>query len=149
MSSKNPIFKEPFTVEEIDSKGKFFSKVSRIEAKNESFNLDLKIDINIDLYTMKKGQNYSVALATSLKKDGGEATGLYDAEELEKGNLIEEYDQADYVMFGKIYKIEEVKKDTMAVYASYGGLLMRLEGDAALLKVIPYDSRIYVLISKI
>lgn len=37
----------------------------------------------------------------------------------------------------------------MAVYASYGGLLMRLEGDAALLKVIPYDSRIYVLISKI
>lgn len=70
MSSKNPIFKEPFTVEEIDAKGKFFSRgtvnavrgylivllVSRIEAKNESFNLDLKIDINIDLYTMKKGQ---------------------------------------------------------------------------------------------
>ena len=44
-------------------------------------------------------------------------------------------DSFEYVMHGKIYRIEgdEIDKDgsgRLAAYVSYGGLLMRLQGDA-------------------
>lgn len=43
-------------------------------------------------------------------------------------------DQYDYVMYGKVFKVEISKADhgrepTMHIMASFGGLLMKLSGD--------------------
>lgn len=43
-------------------------------------------------------------------------------------------DSFEYVMFGKVYRIEgdesEASSSRLSAYVSYGGLLMRLQGDA-------------------
>ena len=43
-------------------------------------------------------------------------------------------DRYDYVMHGKIYKVDD-ERDKLNVYASYGGLLMLLRGDKTNLEV--------------
>lgn len=43
-------------------------------------------------------------------------------------------DRYDYVMYGKVYKVDE-ERDKYVVYASYGGLLMMLRGDKSNLEV--------------
>lgn len=47
-------------------------------------------------------------------------------------------DRFEYVMYGRVYKLEEEEKDKLAVYVSYGGLLMCLRGDARNLQVRPF-----------
>ncbi|GAA6070977.1 DNA-directed RNA polymerases I, II, and III subunit RPABC3, partial [Tachysurus ichikawai] len=63
-------------------------------------------------------------------------------------------DQFDYVMYGKAYKIEGDETSTeaatrLSAYVSYGGLLMRLQGDANNLHGFEVDSRVYLLMKKL
>ncbi len=63
-------------------------------------------------------------------------------------------DSFEYVMHGKIYRIEgdEVDKDgsgRLAAYVSYGGLLMRLQGDANNLHGFEVDHHVYLLMKKL
>lgn len=55
-------------------------------------------------------------------------------------------DDYDYVMFGTVYKFEESQdNDKMAVYISFGGLLMRLEGGYRSLSNLKQENA-YILI---
>jgi DNA-directed RNA polymerase I, II, and III subunit RPABC3 len=61
-------------------------------------------------------------------------------------------DEFEYVMYGLVYKY---KPDTGAgavrveVYASFGGLLMKVKGDPAKLAVLEVDSNLYLLMRKV
>jgi len=64
----------------------------------------------------------------------------------------------EYVMYGKIYRIEgddpgaggsSEAGSKLAAYASYGGLLMRLQGDANSLHGFEVDNHIYLLLKKV
>ncbi|XP_019358927.1 PREDICTED: DNA-directed RNA polymerases I, II, and III subunit RPABC3-like [Gavialis gangeticus] len=63
-------------------------------------------------------------------------------------------DQFEYVMYGKVYRIEGDETSTeaatrLSAYVSYGGLLMRLQGDANNLHGFEVDSRVYLLMKKL
>ena len=61
----------------------------------------------------------------------------------------------EYVMFGKTYRIEgddggsDAAPTRLSAYASYGGLLMRLQGDANNLHGFECDAHIYLLMKKL
>ena len=63
-------------------------------------------------------------------------------------------DSFEYVMHGKIYRIEgdDYNAETtgrLAAYVSYGGLLMRLQGDANNLHGFEMDHQVYLLMKKL
>ena len=51
-------------------------------------------------------------------------------------------------MHGKIYKTELDQKKTMNIYASFGGLLMKISGNEEQLKKFQNDVRVFFLIMK-
>lgn len=59
----------------------------------------------------------------------------------------------EYVMYGKIYRIEGDdpgnESSRLAAYASFGGLLMRLQGDANNLHGFEVDRNLYLLMKKV
>lgn len=60
----------------------------------------------------------------------------------------------EYVMYGKIYRIEGEETNAsetarLAAYASFGGLLMRLQGDANNLHGFEVDKNLYLLMKKV
>lgn len=63
-------------------------------------------------------------------------------------------DSFEYVMYGKIYRIEgdeahSEASSRLSAYVSYGGLLMRLQGDANNLHGFEVDQNIYLLMKKL
>uniref|UniRef100_UPI00358F5BFF DNA-directed RNA polymerases I, II, and III subunit RPABC3-like isoform X2 n=1 Tax=Myxine glutinosa TaxID=7769 RepID=UPI00358F5BFF len=63
-------------------------------------------------------------------------------------------DQFEYVMYGKVYRIEGDETSTdaatrLAAYVSFGGLLMRLQGDANNLHGLVPGSRLYLLLKRL
>jgi len=55
-------------------------------------------------------------------------------------------DDFEYVMYGKVYKYDEEKRSKVAVYVSFGGLLMALEGDFRHVQNIHVGQNVYMLI---
>lgn len=55
-------------------------------------------------------------------------------------------DKYEYVMHGRVYRCEHQKDTKVQVYASFGGLLMRLTGDQRHVANIEVDSRVFCLI---
>lgn len=59
----------------------------------------------------------------------------------------------EYVMYGKIYRLEGdeigAESSRVAAYASFGGLLMRLQGDANNLHGFEVDKNLYLLMKKV
>jgi hypothetical protein len=85
--------------------------VSRLYAKSNNYDMDLTLDYNIELFPLKKGDTFTLALASSLSR-GGPATSIDGSTEEDekdrpvwrpdgKGSrgLEEDY---DYVMYGKV-----------------------------------------------
>ena len=75
--------------------------------------------------------------------DGGET----EFDQSKKPSL---QDKFEYVMHGKVYKCEEDEQSNrLSIYMSFGGLLMRLKGDASNLLGIELDQHLYLLIRKV
>lgn len=59
----------------------------------------------------------------------------------------------EYVMYGKIYRIEndEASAETsrLTAYVSFGGLLMRIQGEANNLNGFEQDKNLYLLLKKV
>lgn len=146
--SQPKLFEDTFEVKEIDRDGKKFDKVSRIHCKSELFQAELVLDVNFDLYPMKKKMKFSLALATTLRLDGQRDEGTFDQSGEE--SLADKY---EYVMHGKVYELEDDDDRKLTVYVSFGGLLMSLKADdrpdSKPLDRIERDSRVYLLIRKL
>ncbi|XP_064094602.1 DNA-directed RNA polymerases I, II, and III subunit RPABC3-like isoform X3 [Macrobrachium nipponense] len=126
-------------------------KVSRLHCESESFKMDLILDINSMIYPMDFGDKFRLVLATTLREDGYPTDGP-DYNPLETGPS--RADPFDYVMYGKIYRIEGddalmESSGRLSAYVSYGGLLMRLQGDANNLHGFEVDKPIYLLMKKL
>ncbi|KAG1892614.1 RNA polymerase I [Suillus subluteus] len=112
-TSSSIVFDDIFTINAIDKDGKKFDRVSR------TYDMDLTLDYNIELFPLVNGDSFAMALASSLSRDGGAPTA--DGEDGEdkdrdvwrpdgkgKRGLEEDY---DYVMYGKVYKFDTGSSD--------------------------------------
>ena len=74
----------------------------------------LTLDINCELFPLKSGQKFSLMLAKSLDPEQASATGPAGSGAVPAskvaGSLADKY---DYVMFGKVYKLESLSGDKM------------------------------------
>ncbi|XP_003386300.1 PREDICTED: DNA-directed RNA polymerases I, II, and III subunit RPABC3-like [Amphimedon queenslandica] len=143
------LFEDIFDVKDIDPDGKKFERVSRLFCESESFKMDLILDVNTQLYPVSLGDKFRLLLTTTLREDGLPDDGDF----LTTDGAPSLADAFEYVMYGKIYRIEgnEGAGDSgrLSAYVSYGGLLMRLQGDANNLQGFMMDTNVYLLIKKI
>eukprot|EP00698_Gefionella_okellyi_P006523 TRINITY_DN15859_c0_g1_i1.p2 TRINITY_DN15859_c0_g1~~TRINITY_DN15859_c0_g1_i1.p2 ORF type:complete len:151 (+),score=26.30 TRINITY_DN15859_c0_g1_i1:81-533(+) len=143
------IFEDVFEVRNVDPDGKKFDKVSRIHCgKSDTYEMELTLDVNTDIYPLEVAQKLSVALSTTLNRDGTPDSDYFEPG-ADKDSLVDDF---DYVMHGKVYKYIDDKSSVVprvAVLVSFGGLLMELKGDARHLQGVELDARIYLLIRKL
>jgi hypothetical protein len=59
--------------------------VSRIQAQSQTYNLELTLDMNTEIYPMKVFDKFSLALTQRLRKDGEPDDGVYD----QSGEILE------------------------------------------------------------
>ncbi len=149
--------------------------MSRIECRSENYETDLTLDINSvtnggcatkrdavrsltcsvvrcslgchsqEIYPIDIGEKFAFALASTINADGTPDDGYYTQSTQE---TLADKHKFEYVMHGKVFKCESAANKRLAVYASFGGLLMKLEGDPRNLHEIVPDERIYLMIRK-
>ncbi|CAG9804699.1 unnamed protein product [Chironomus riparius] len=142
------LFEDIFNVKDMDPEGKKFDRVSRLHCESESFKMDLILDINTWIYPMELGDKFRLVLATTLQEDGRPASQEYLASEIDGSRA----DSFEYVMFGQVYRIEGDETEAssrLSAFVSFGGLLMRLQGDANNLHGFEIDQKIYLLMKKL
>merc|ERR1712179_238933 len=100
---------------------------------------------------MELGEKFRLVLATTLREDGFPDSGDWNPTDTGTSRA----DQFEYVMHGKIYRIEgdgdfnSESSGRLSAYVSYGGLLMRLEGDANNLHGFEVDHYVYLLMKRL
>jgi len=144
------LFEDIFDVKDIDQDGKCFDRVSRLFCESESFKMDLILDVNTQIYPVDLGDKFRLVIVTTLREDGFPDDGEFNP----TASGPNRADQFEYVMYGKVYRIEGEDggvqdASRLAAYVSFGGLLMRLKGDANNLHGFELDSRIYIMIKKL
>ncbi|PIO74975.1 arginine--tRNA ligase [Teladorsagia circumcincta] len=141
------IFDDMFMVKNIDPDGKKFDRCSRLFCDSESFSMELILDVNTQIYPINLNDKFRLMITTSVRDDGMPDEGEFDP--LANYSRVAQF---EYVMFGRVYRIEgdDTGSDgsRIAAYASFGGLLMRLKGEAFNLHGFELDSNIYLLIKK-
>ena len=136
------LFQDIFDVQKINPEGKKFEKVNRLLCKGLTNDVQLLIDINCDIgFKVHEGDKISVAFASSLAMDGSLDDGTYKMY-TDEPTLLDQY---EYAMHGQIFEFKHTKGTTIEVYASYGGMLMQLTGDAVLLDKLQPDTKGYCL----
>nr|CCA16788.1 DNAdirected RNA polymerase I putative [Albugo laibachii Nc14] len=137
------LFEDIFEVRELNPEGKNFDKVTRVVGKGVSYELELTLDINSEVWRLKKNDKFTFALVCTLDLEGKPDDGIYN--QSGKATLLDRY---DYGMYGKIFHYEHEGGNNVAIYASFGGLLMRLRGEQRHLHLVHNDSRVYCLLRK-
>ncbi|KEH41884.1 putative RNA polymerase, Rpb8 [Medicago truncatula] len=141
------LLEDIFRVEKVNPDDKkLFEKVTRIEARSEKFDMFMQLDINSELYPLKMGQKFSLALVPTLNPDGTPDTGYYNP-----GNRQSIADNYEYVMYGKLYRVTEGSggREKAELNISFGGLLMLLKGDHSHFNKFELDQRLYLLMRKV
>eukprot|EP00920_Eleutheroschizon_duboscqi_P023571 GHVT01058740.1.p1 GENE.GHVT01058740.1~~GHVT01058740.1.p1 ORF type:complete len:178 (+),score=44.96 GHVT01058740.1:249-782(+) len=94
-------------------------------------------------------QSIYVALATSLGLGGASARKEESGGPWERDDaLAAALDQFEYVMYGRIFKLEEQSSERRTLYASFGGLLMALTADKQVVGDLDLDMRVYILLKQ-
>mmetsp|Transcript_9906 Transcript_9906/g.30280 ORF Transcript_9906/g.30280 Transcript_9906/m.30280 type:complete len:156 (-) Transcript_9906:1251-1718(-) len=128
-------------------KDKKFDKVSRLVAQSAGYNTEVTLDFNSQIFPMYEGDRFELVLSRSLSRTGEPDSGVFESSHEEGTSLMDDY---DYVMHGKIFKYAEEGGNAI-VYASYGGLLMALKGEARTLRPTSFEvgDTLYLLIKKL
>lgn len=141
------VIEDIFTVSKVDPDGKKFDRVSRLILTSEALHLTMLLDVNVELYPMRQGERFSVALSKTISLDGQVGPmddGLWHPN---PGPTLA--DQYEYVMWGKAFKMEEAKDGQLALLVSFGGLLMRLESEARHLQNLSLGTNLYLLVRRV
>ena len=64
--------------------------------------MDLILDVNTQVYPVELGDKFRLVLASTLKEDGTPDDGEFDPND----TMLSRADQFEYVMYGKVYRIE-------------------------------------------
>ncbi|KJE95946.1 Rpb8-PA [Capsaspora owczarzaki ATCC 30864] len=143
-SNSGVLFEDIFEVKDINRDGKKFDRVSRLECQSENYDMALVLDINSQIYQLELSEKFSLMLASTLNENGVPDDGHFI-----RSTKNTRADNFEYVMHGKIYRCDEEDRDKLAVYVSFGGLLMRIKGDARNLDKLNLDDNIYLLIRRV
>mmetsp|Transcript_81262 Transcript_81262/g.220277 ORF Transcript_81262/g.220277 Transcript_81262/m.220277 type:complete len:158 (+) Transcript_81262:70-543(+) len=147
ISSHHFMFEDTFRVKTIDDSR--FERAGRIDCESDQFaGNNLELDINHIIYPVSPGDMLQIAITDNVSPDRNRKLNTaYDHDKRLLGQSI--MDHFEYVMYGKVYKKDENKKDSTAeVHASYGGLLMKLRSDPVQLQEFHVADGIYILIRK-
>lgn len=140
------LFEDIFEINALNPDGKKkFETVNRIAASGTTFECELLLDINCQIYSLRDGEKITLVLASTLSLDG--SPDDHHSYTPSDGNLTLA-DDYEYVMHGRIFEIKYKKGGNVEIAASFGGLLMRLTGDQKHLGSILPDMRLYILIKK-
>ena len=162
MSSNNRIFEDTLEVQYIDKDLKVFDKVQRCEGLTQDAKYYISMDINSEIYPMKKGALYKLLLAKSIYESKPTPENFeYDLFSNSKNTLMDNF---DYVMCGKVFQFSLDKKkdkedkspDTLSISISFGGLLFQISrmkkddktGKPKGFEDINIDDVLYLLIKK-
>lgn len=141
------LFEDTFKVIQINPPPdlKKFDRVSRVVAHGENYEMDLNVDIATHIYKVAPGDKFSLVLAKTLNLDGTAVTKNWVPSD--EPSLADNY---EYVMCGLVFKVDLKKGgNELEVFASYGGLMMSLKGDARRLKDVKLDQQIFLLLRRI
>jgi DNA-directed RNA polymerases I, II, and III subunit RPABC3 len=144
-SAKVTLFEDIFEVTELNPDGKKFERVNRLAATGTTFECDLLLDINSEIYNVRNGEKITLVLASTLHLDGSPADHFSFIPNSTEPSLADNY---EYVMHGRIFDMKYLKDNVVVIAASFGGLLMRLTGDQRHLANILPDTRLYLLLKK-
>lgn len=101
-----------FEITAVDPDGKKFDRVSRIQAKSDNFGMRLLLDVNVEIYPLQLGQKFTLALAQSLSLDP--ENGPLDADVAWRADAGPSLaDKYEYVMFGRVFKFEDISSSRM------------------------------------
>mmetsp|Transcript_2799 Transcript_2799/g.2797 ORF Transcript_2799/g.2797 Transcript_2799/m.2797 type:complete len:159 (+) Transcript_2799:71-547(+) len=139
------LFEDIFEVKQLNPDGKKFERVNRIHCRGTTYDVDLVVDVNAELFSIKSGERVTVALANTLALDGTPDDGQYNP--FPGPSLLDSY---DYAMHGRIFAIKHNAQQyrNVEVLASFGGLLFKLDGEQSQLQALEADSRVYLLMRK-
>jgi len=104
------LFEDIFDVERLNPEGKKFDRVDRLVAKGETYETDLKLDIANEVFSLKAGDKFTFALASTLRLDGKPDSDYYDPDG--KPSLLDQY---EYGMCGKVFKYEHMGERQVCV----------------------------------
>ena len=144
-TSRVTLFEDIFEVTALNPDGYKFDRVNRIQAIGTTFECDLLLDTNCEIYNLKEADKVTLVLASTLHLDGSPADHFSYIPNNTEPTLADNY---EYVMHGRIFDISYQKDGTVVIAASFGGLLMRLIGDSKHLANILPDMRLYLLLKK-
>ncbi|PYH89881.1 RNA polymerase [Aspergillus ellipticus CBS 707.79] len=139
------LFEDTFTITTINSQK--YDRVSRLSCNSTDNFTHFTLDVNSELYPCAVGESLSMALASTLSLDGKDESGSKGWRDVGMGEqtLANDY---DYVCHGKVYRFEEgSSQGNMAVFISFGGLLLYLEGPYKKLAPLRIDY-VYLLLKK-
>lgn len=149
-SNDNILYEDNFVVDDLNPEGKSsktFKNIGRVIASGTTYDVSMVVDIQIELFPIKLKDRLTIALASNLSLTGGKKQTGNSSKAMKRGH-DGGYDQSgeptlldkfDYGMYGKVFKCEPIDEHKMAVYVSYGGLLMKVVGDQRHLSAIELD----------
>ncbi|KAL7544502.1 hypothetical protein ACHAWF_007882 [Thalassiosira exigua] len=141
------IFEDIFEIGQLNPEGKPFEKANRLRAAGGTFDCDLLLDFNCDIYDLREKEEITLVLASTLRPDGGPADQFsYGVSSMEP-SLADNY---EYAMHGRVFDVRCNRGLFVIVSVSFRGLLMRLVGDPQHLKRLSDspDQRLYLLLKK-
>ncbi|KAL0216015.1 hypothetical protein P9112_008199 [Eukaryota sp. TZLM1-RC] len=131
------ILENVFEVKDIDPEhGKKFDKVSRLVCSSVgSTPMEVHLDINSDIWPVEVKDRLEMLISTTL------ALGTDETDT----TLLDKY---DYAMSGRVFRFIE-EGDQHSVYASFGGLLLKVKSAPHNISGFSLDQEIYILIRKV
>lgn len=145
--SDNKLFSELFKILDVDcdhSNGESNENVNRIHGEGINTKSDLIVDIYSPLLSLSINSLIRVELVNNVRDSCEQPIREDDDYSLDK-----DYKKYDYVVDGRIYKItDKIIGDVpvLAVYSSFGGLLMRLQSDPSNLRHLIIDQKLFLCI---
>jgi DNA-directed RNA polymerase I, II, and III subunit RPABC3 len=146
-SSKVTLFEDIFEITALNPDGYKFERVNRLQATGTTFECELLLDINCEIYTLRETDKFTLVLASTLHLDGSPADHFSYVPRTNNSELTLA-DSYEYVMHGRVFDMSFKKDGTVVIAISFGGLLMRLIGDQRHLTSIQPDQRLYLLLKK-
>ena len=148
-SSRVTLFEDIFEIHSLNPEGKKFERVNRLSASGTTFETDLLLDYNCQIYNhLYEGNKMTVVLASTLNLDGSPDDHTSYNPALAHKKEMTLADSYDYVMHGRVFDISYKSGGVVVIAISFGGLLCRLTGDQRHLSSILPDMRLYILVKK-
>jgi DNA-directed RNA polymerase I, II, and III subunit RPABC3 len=137
------LFEDIFDVRALNENGKAFERVNRLHCRGTTFDVDLLVDVNCELFDITAGERINVVLARTLSLDGTPDDGTYNPHM--GPSLADSY---EYVMHGRVFNVKHIEGQRIEIQASFGGLLFRATGEQAQFESMHIDMTFFLLLRR-